>query len=262
MFDAVGPGTAYLDGVPSQAFYTRHARAAGAEYGGYKRCGGLFVATCFTSSLLALGALVSMAWSQEPSSSDEVLKGRHLAVVLCSNCHVAGPDQLVEPVLRPPASPFESIAQRDTTSMDSIRTFMTTTHRDISNPNGMPNPELLDFQLTQVAAYLLSLRKPSTVRVRPAAAGPTDTTCRTEIAHLETVLSQARANRKAVGSGPESSAARLHHQPTPESVEQAATEAEKTLETALALARKLESEGMGAECVAMLKKVQFPLGAR
>ena len=146
--------------------------------------------------------------------------------------------------------------------IDREKTFMTTTHRDISNPSGMPNPELLDFQLTQVAAYLLSLRKPSAVRVRPAAAGASDAKCRTEIAHLETVLSQARAKRQAVGSGPELSAARLHHQPTPESVERAATEAEKTIETALVLARKLESEGLDAECVAMLKKVELPLGSR
>lgn len=32
------------------------------------------------------------------------------------------------------------------------------THQDISNPNGMPNLQLLDFQIRQVAAYLMSLR--------------------------------------------------------------------------------------------------------
>jgi hypothetical protein len=114
-------------------------------------------------------------------------------------------------------------------------------------PEGMPNPQLLDFQIEQVPAYLLSLRKPTS-----AQAGP----CRAEIARLELALSQARANRQVVGSASESSAARLHRQPTPQSLGQAAAEAEKTVETALVFARKLEAEGMDAECTAMLKKVQ------
>jgi hypothetical protein len=37
--------------------------------------------------------------------------------------------------------------------------FLATTHRDISNPEGMPNARLLDRQIRQVAADLLSLRK-------------------------------------------------------------------------------------------------------
>jgi hypothetical protein len=165
------------------------------------------------------------------------------------NCHVAGPDQEIEPILRPPAPSFESIARRSTITADSIRTFLTTTHRDIGNPKGMPNPQLLDFQIEQVTAYLLNLRKPS-------AAGP----CRAEIARLESALTHARANRQVVGSAPESSAARLHRQPTPQSLGQAAAEAEKTVETALVFARELEAQGMDAECIAMLKKVQLPFG--
>ena len=53
----------------------------------------------------------------------------------------------------------ESIAQRSTINNNSVRTFLTTTHRDISNPEHMPDPQLLDYQIKQVAAYLLSLRK-------------------------------------------------------------------------------------------------------
>jgi mono/diheme cytochrome c family protein len=202
--------------------------------------------------LLAFGICASTAWSQEPGNvSDDVQKGHHLAALICSNCHVAGPDQSIEPILRPPAPSFESIARRSTISADTIRTFLTTTHRDIGNPKGMPNPQLLDFQIEQVSAYLLSLRKPTA-----AQAGP----CRAEIARLELALSHARANRQVVGSAPESSAARLHRQPTPQSLGQAAAEAEKTVETALVFARKLEAEGMDAECTAMLKKVQLPFG--
>jgi hypothetical protein len=65
-----------------------------------------------------------------------------------------------------------------------------------------------------------------------------------------------RASGQAVASAPESSAARLHRQPTVQSVEQAASEAEKTVETALAFGRKLEAEDLDAECTAMLQKIE------
>jgi mono/diheme cytochrome c family protein len=220
-------------------------------------------ALCFAFlAISAFSALATAQAQQASSAADDVQKGRYLAGLICSICHVAGPDQLVEPILRPPAPSFETIAQRSTTSADSIRTFLTTTHRNISNPGGMPNPELLDFQMRQVEAYLLSLRKPSAAPLNRKPSAAQVGSCRAEITRLELVLSQARASGQGVGNAPESSAARLHRQPTPQSVEQAASEAEKTVETALALARKLESEGLDAECAAMLKKVELSFGSR
>src|SRR3974390_2225371 len=116
-------------------------------------------------AFLAISAFSTLATAQAQQASsaahDDVQKGRYLGGLICPICHVAGPDQSAEPVLRPPAPSFETIAQRSTTSADSIRTFLTTTHRDISNPAGMPNPELLDFQIRQLETYLLSLREPS-----------------------------------------------------------------------------------------------------
>jgi hypothetical protein len=107
--------------------------------------------------------------------------------------------------------------------------------------------------MRQVEAYLLDMRK-------QAAAGPVGrkprTTqpgqCHAEIARLESLLNQARANGQVVGTAPESTAARLHRQPTLRSVEEATSEAKKGLETALAFARKLEAAGLEAECAAML----------
>jgi hypothetical protein len=99
------------------------------------------------------------------------------------------------------------------------------------------------------------------LRAKPGSP-PLGGTCRAEIVRLESALSRARASRQLVGSAPESSAARLHRQPTPQSVAQATTEAEKGIETALLLARKLESEGMEPECTAMLKEVELPSGIR
>jgi mono/diheme cytochrome c family protein len=224
-------------------------------------------ALCF--ALLAISAFSALATAQAQQASggaDDLQNGRYLADLICSICHVAGPDQSVQPVLRPPAPSFESIARRSTTSGDSIRTFLTTTHRDISNPAGMPNPELLDFQIRQVETYLLSLRKPSasapSLSVRKPSAAQVGGSCSTEIARLELALSQARASGRVVGSAPESSAARLHRQPTVESVARAASEAEKTVETVLVFARKLESGGLDAECASMLRKVELPFAPR
>jgi len=216
---------------------------------------GLFLA------FLVAGTCSAPVMAQTPlasSVSDDVQNGHYLAVLMCSSCHVASPDQSVEPVLQPPAPSLESIAKRGTTSSDTIREFLTATHRNIRNPAGMPNPELLDFQTRQVAAYLLSLREPSAAalgRKQPAAQKGS---CRAEITRVELVLGQARARGQRAGNLPESSAARLHRQPTVQSVEQAASEAEKTVETALALARKLEAEGLDAECAAMLGKIEPP----
>ncbi len=103
--------------------------------------------------------LGGVAAAQE--GKDEVAQGHHLATLICSACHVAAPDQNFEPILRPPAPPFASIAQRSNVTADYLRTFLTTTHRDISNPNGMPNPQLLDYQIKEISAYILSLRKRS-----------------------------------------------------------------------------------------------------
>ena len=222
--------------------------------------------SCF--AFLAISAFSALATAQAQQASgaaDDLQNGRYLADLICSICHVAGPDQSVEPVLRPPARSFETIAQRSTTSADSIRTFLTTTHRDISNPAGMPNPELLDFQIRQLATYLLSLREPSAAAprsVRKPSAAQVGGSCSTEIARLESVLSKARASGRVVGSEPESSAARLHRQPTVESVARAASEAEKTVETVILFARKLEAGGLDAECASMLRKVELPFASR
>lgn len=97
-------------------------------------------------------------WGQQAESAADVQKGRELAILICANCHVAARSQRYEPILRPPAPSFQSIAQRKNVDAAWVEKFLATTHRGLDNPNGMPNPELLDNQIKQVAAYLLSLR--------------------------------------------------------------------------------------------------------
>lgn len=92
-------------------------------------------------------------------TADNIKKGHDLALLVCSNCHVAATDQRFEPILKPPALSFQEIAQRETTTIASIEAFLMSTHKGLDNPKGMPNPQLLDSQIKEVAAYLISLKK-------------------------------------------------------------------------------------------------------
>ncbi len=109
--------------------------------------------------LIALYLGTASVSGQQGAGADDLRKGRELAIVVCANCHVAARDQPFKPLLRPPAPSFEAIAQRKGVTAEWVQTFLTTTHKGLDNPRGMPNPELLDDQVKQVAAYLLSLRK-------------------------------------------------------------------------------------------------------
>jgi hypothetical protein len=83
---------------------------------------------------------LALSPARPAQSVNDVQEGHQLADIICSNCHKVSQDQSFEPVLRPPAPSFESIAQRKDMTIDFVRTHLATTHRDISNPRGMPNP--------------------------------------------------------------------------------------------------------------------------
>ncbi len=106
---------------------------------------------------VVLGVTASAAFSQ--AGDDEVSKGHVLAVRICSICHLAAPDQATKPLLNPPGPSFESIAQRPGLTADALEKFITTAHRGLDNPKGMPNPDLAPYQVKQAAAYIMSLRK-------------------------------------------------------------------------------------------------------
>lgn len=110
----------------------------------------LLVALCF-STCSALG--------QEVNPADDLRQGHQLAALLCSSCHLAAPDQPYPPESKISAPSFKSIAQRKDVNAQTLRRFLTTTHRGLDNPNGMPRPNLADYQINQVIAYILSLRK-------------------------------------------------------------------------------------------------------
>ena len=108
--------------------------------------------------LVALAFFAGSARAQQGGVADDARDGHRLAIIICSYCHLAATDQADKPILQPPGPSFASLARRKDVSADSLRAFLTTTHRDVSRSQGMPNPELLDYQIKQVAAYILSLR--------------------------------------------------------------------------------------------------------
>jgi mono/diheme cytochrome c family protein len=116
--------------------------------------------TTFTAlTALLIFTASSPGSGQQGGSAGYVRKGRELAILVCANCHAAASSQPFEPILQPPAPSFESIARRKDIDADWVQSFLATTHRGLDNPNGMPNPRLLDSQIKQMAAYLLSPRE-------------------------------------------------------------------------------------------------------
>lgn len=111
--------------------------------------------------LVAICCLLRPAWAQQGESPDpdEVRKGHQIAITICAICHLAAPDQAHESSLNPPAPSFESIVRRKDFSAEWLTRFVTTTHRGLDNPQGMPNPLLMEYQVKAIVAYFLSLRK-------------------------------------------------------------------------------------------------------
>lgn len=113
------------------------------------------VASLVMASALALCA----ASADELNAVNDLQLGRKVAIMVCANCHIIAPDQPFKPLLVPPARSFEAIAQDERFTVESVEKFLTTTHRGLDRPQGMPNPELIEPHLKAVAAYLFSLRK-------------------------------------------------------------------------------------------------------
>ena len=103
---------------------------------------------------IVIGLLLVGPALAETLDSEEVQKGHRLAVTVCAICHVAAPDQRLLPELAPPAPSFASIVERKEFNADWLMHFMTTTHRGLDNPSGMPNPELMDYQIRDRCLYV------------------------------------------------------------------------------------------------------------
>ncbi len=107
--------------------------------------------------VILFGCIVFAAQAEVPLHQD-VVRGRAIAESVCSACHVVAADQAYAPILRDPAPSFQSIANKPTATADTLRRFLSTTHKTAGEPFRMPNPELTDEMQEQVVGYILSLR--------------------------------------------------------------------------------------------------------
>jgi len=107
----------------------------------------------------SLFVCATTAGASAQPNSEEISRGHRLALLACAPCHVVASDQETAPILRTPGPRFDAIANRTGTTADSLRAFLSTTHAKMSIPNGMPNPRLADYQMTEIVSYILSLRK-------------------------------------------------------------------------------------------------------
>jgi len=102
--------------------------------------------SCFAAAAALAAGYCVAALADQASDARE---GQALADKVCSPCHVtseqAGPT-------------FSEIAKGAHASPDALKNFLSSTHASVSHPNAMPNPELTDQQINEIAAYLASLR--------------------------------------------------------------------------------------------------------
>ena len=110
------------------------------------------------ASLLLAGIWFSGASVYALSDEATVSQGHRFALLVCAACHVVATDQEAPPILKTPGPSFDAIANRPETTEVSLRAFLKTTHGKIAIPAGMPNPQLVDYQVDEVISYILSLR--------------------------------------------------------------------------------------------------------
>jgi mono/diheme cytochrome c family protein len=133
---------------------------ASKSFAPYARANGMrLILTLLAFVLVSIGPTRGQGQARSTPNEEDVQKGHTLAIGICAICHVAAPDQPNQPLLRPPAPSFASIVRQKTFDAESLTRFMKTTHRGLDNPQGMPNPDLMDYQIKQIVAYFLSLYK-------------------------------------------------------------------------------------------------------
>jgi mono/diheme cytochrome c family protein len=107
---------------------------------------------------LALTFCLAASAQAQQAKQDDVAAGRKLALLICANCHVVGADQEQTPILRPPAPSFASIAARSSLTEAYLRQLLGSNHAKLGRNAGMPNPELGEYQIDKLVAYVMSLK--------------------------------------------------------------------------------------------------------
>lgn len=98
--------------------------------------------------------LVLCAASETSAEEQEVSNGRALAQEICAYCHDIGRDRPFTPIIQQAAPSFETLARRHKLDEANLRRFLAAPHGGVLGKTKMPNPELLDYQIDALLAYL------------------------------------------------------------------------------------------------------------
>jgi len=104
--------------------------------------------------LLTLGR----ALAEEPHK-DLAAAGHEFALQVCGNCHLVEAGQKPAPLLKPPAPSFSTMVARRDLDEAWLRAFLSKPHGDLGRAQTMPNPQLLDFQIDKIVAYIQRLKR-------------------------------------------------------------------------------------------------------
>jgi mono/diheme cytochrome c family protein len=111
---------------------------------------------------VAATCAIGFAYAQESKSHNDkaeiVAAGHDFALKVCAACHVVSQDQKSAPILNPPAPSFFELVRRQDLTEASLRKFLSAPHGNVGRRSKMPNPQLADFQIDKIVAYMLSLK--------------------------------------------------------------------------------------------------------
>lgn len=102
-------------------------------------------------SLILFSSLIVLGAQAGPSQAADVAQGRALARTLCSNCHIVAPGEPQGEVTAGVPS-FMAMADKPGQTADTLQAAMLSPHPP------MPQVQLTTFELTNLAAYILSLK--------------------------------------------------------------------------------------------------------
>jgi mono/diheme cytochrome c family protein len=112
------------------------------------------------SALLTLTLMLSVASTARAATpnGDLVAAGRSFAQRVCGACHVVTPQSKETPLLSPPGPSFAVLAQRPLLTEQVLREFLASNHGAMGPHEAMPNPRLVDYQIDEIVAFMMSLK--------------------------------------------------------------------------------------------------------
>ena len=116
--------------------------------------------------IVVWGSAVSTSFAAETltpaTDSSQIRAGYDIAVTTCVACHVASPDQSIQPIDGGRVPSFQEIAKRPNVTLDSVANLPKACSRSTALyvPHCSPFDRMSDREWQQVAAYILSLRSP------------------------------------------------------------------------------------------------------